>query len=193
MSASKETKQPKTVQEKLKRTRVAVVLLLVIAVLLSIRLGWFGKGPVVLEPDYPVIDDDIHAKPTNDNETKLDVSENGGAVAVAWSGDVRYDRATEMLTLRYSNPSKSTQAVVVQAIVYGDTDETTGQKTEYLLAESGVLRPGFYLDSIPGCLDSSVTLSTGTYSGLLRIYFYNPNTGERAIVNTEIPLQIKVS
>ena len=74
MSASKETKQPKTVQEKLKRTRVAVVLLMVIAVLLSIRLGWFGKGPVVLEPDYPVIDDDIHAKPTNDNETKLDVS-----------------------------------------------------------------------------------------------------------------------
>lgn len=166
------------------RYRIVVILLLVAIILLAIRLP--AKQPVVLAPDYPLVEQEPNAFPSKDNETKLEAADNGGAVAIIYSDQVSYDLSDNKLTLQYTNPSNSTAAVIVQIIIYGPNGE------EYLLAESGAMVPGYAVTTLDGDMDSSIVLVEGAYSGVMRLLFYNPATGERAIVNTEIPVTITV-
>lgn len=169
-----------------RRYRIAVVVLLVAIVLLAIRVGGGSKEPVVLAPDYPQVEQEPNAFPSNDDQTQMEAAENGGAVAIIYSDQVIYDLASGQLTLMYTNPSSSTASVIVQIIVYGPDG------AEYLLAQSGAMEPGYGITTLDNDLDSNVILGQGGYSGVMRLLFYNSITGERAIVNTEIPVDITV-
>ena len=176
--------------------RLAALLLLIPILLLVIRTGWFkpaDDGKVVLAPDYPLIKDEPNSRPTEDDQQKFEVSENGGAVALNYSDKVEYGLSDQTVTLFFANPGSSTQAVVLQIIVYGGVNVDTGKPEEYLLAESGILRPGYYVERLDADLESNVSLASGVYSGVMRVLFYNEDTGERAVVNTEIPVNISVS
>lgn len=171
--------------------------LLVLILLLLLRLGWLklggDDGKVVIPPDYPLITIDPDAKKTNDGQGKFTASQGGGKVALSYSTKLSYDMASGVVGLSFANPSSSTQAMVLQIIVYGGTNETTGKPDEYLLAESGVLPPGYYVEQLSATVEEGVTLTTGVYSGVMRVLFYNEETGEKAIVNTDIPVSITVS
>ena len=123
----------------------------------------------------------------------FEVSEIGGAVELNYSDKVEYGLSDQTVTLFFANPGSSTQAVVLQIIVYGGVNVDTGKPEEYLLAESGILRPGYYVERLDADLESNVSLASGVYSGVMRVLFYNEDTGERAVVNTEIPVNISVS
>ena len=171
--------------------------LLVLILLLLLRLGWLklggDDGKVVIPPDYPLITIDPDAKPTNDNQQKFTASASGGKVGLSYSDKVSYSMADGTVSLKFANPGASTEAMVLQIIVYGSINETTGKPDEYLLAESGVLPPGYYVEQLSATVEEGVTLTTGVYSGVMRILFYNEETGERAVVNTDIPVSITVS
>lgn len=195
-----QTPQKQEPEKSFERTRrdlrLAALLLLIPILLLVIRTGWFkpaDDGKVVLAPDYPLIKDEPNSQPTEDNQQKFEVSENGGAVALNYSDKVEYGLSDQTVTLFFANPGSSTQAVVLQIIVYGGVNVDTGKPEEYLLAESGVLRPGYYVERLDADLESNVSLASGVYSGVMRVLFYNEDTGERAVVNTEIPVNISVS
>ena len=195
-----QTPQKQEPEKSFERTRrdlrLAALLLLLPILLLVIRTGWFkpaDDGKVVLAPDYPLIKDEPNSQPTEDNQQKFEVSENGGAVALNYSDKVEYGLSDQTVTLFFANPGSSTQAVVLQIIVYGGVNVDTGKPEEYLLAESGVLRPGYYVERLDADLESNVSLASGVYSGVMRVLFYNEDTGERAVVNTEIPVNISVS
>lgn len=195
-----QTPQKQEPEKSFERTRrdlrLAALLLLIPILLLVIRTGWFkpaDDGKVVLAPDYPLIKDEPNSQPTEDDQQKFEVSENGGAVALNYSDKVEYGLSDQTVTLFFANPGSSTQAVVLQIIVYGGVNVDTGKPEEYLLAESGVLRPGYYVERLDADLESNVSLASGVYSGVMRVLFYNEDTGERAVVNTEIPVNISVS
>lgn len=195
-----QTPQKQEPEKSFERTRrdlrLAALLLLIPILLLVIRTGWFkpaDDGKVVLAPDYPLIKDEPNSQPTEDNQQKFEVSENGGAVALNYSDKVEYGLSDQTVTLFFANPGSSTQAVVLQIIVYGGVNVDTGKPEEYLLAESGILRPGYYVERLDADLESNVSLASGVYSGVMRVLFYNEDTGERAVVNTEIPVNISVS
>ena len=195
-----QTPQKQEPEKSFERTRrdlrLAALLLLLPILLLVIRTGWFkpaDDGKVVLAPDYPLIKDEPNSQPTEDNQQKFEVSENGGAVALNYSDKVEYGLSDQTVTLFFANPGSSTQAVVLQIIVYGGVNVDTGKPEEYLLAESGILRPGYYVERLDADLESNVSLASGVYSGVMRVLFYNEDTGERAVVNTEIPVNISVS
>lgn len=195
-----QTPQKQEPEKSFERTRrdlrLAALLLLIPILLLVIRTGWFKPaedGKVVLAPDYPLIKDEPNSQPTEDNQQKFEVSENGGAVALNYSDKVEYGLSDQTVTLFFANPGSSTQAVVLQIIVYGGVNVDTGKPEEYLLAESGILRPGYYVERLDADLESNVSLASGVYSGVMRVLFYNEDTGERAVVNTEIPVNISVS
>ena len=195
-----QTPQKQEPEKSFERTRrdlrLAALLLLIPILLLVIRTGWFKPaedGKVVLAPDYPLIKDEPNSQPTEDDQQKFEVSENGGAVALNYSDKVEYGLSDQTVTLFFANPGSSTQAVVLQIIVYGGVNVDTGKPEEYLLAESGVLRPGYYVERLDADLESNVSLASGVYSGVMRVLFYNEDTGERAVVNTEIPVNISVS
>ena len=195
-----QTPQKQEPEKSFERTRrdlrLAALLLLIPILLLVIRTGWFkpaDDGKVVLAPVYPLIKDEPNSQPTEDNQQKFEVSENGGAVALNYSDKVEYGLSDQTVTLFFANPGSSTQAVVLQIIVYGGVNVDTGKPEEYLLAESGILRPGYYVERLDADLESNVSLASGVYSGVMRVLFYNEDTGERAVVNTEIPVNISVS
>ena len=195
-----QTPQKQEPEKSFERTRrdlrLAALLLLIPILLLVIRTGGFkpaDDGKVVLAPDYPLIKDEPNSQPTEDDQQKFEVSENGGAVALNYSDKVEYGLSDQTVTLFFANPGSSTQAVVLQIIVYGGVNVDTGKPEEYLLAESGILRPGYYVERLDADLESNVSLASGVYSGVMRVLFYNEDTGERAVVNTEIPVNISVS
>ena len=195
-----QTPQKQEPEKSFERTRrdlrLAALLLLIPIILLVLRVGWFKPaedGKVVLAPDYPLIKDEPNSQPTEDDQQKFEVSENGGAVALNYSDKVEYGLSDQTVTLFFANPGSSTQAVVLQIIVYGGVNVDTGKPEEYLLAESGILRPGYYVERLDADLESNVSLASGVYSGVMRVLFYNEDTGERAVVNTEIPVNISVS
>lgn len=175
---------------KFKSTRLQMRIVSVVLLGLIIVLSWRVGTPapvVVLEPDYPKVDNEenLIPMPGTDGE-KLEASKNGGAVAISYSDNVIYDRAAGQLTLAYGNPSVSTQSVILQVIVFGPDG------SEYLVAESGVVPPGYRVETLKAAEKQSVSFSEGVYSGIFRLLFYNAETGERAIVNTEIPIKLMV-
>ena len=189
-------KPEKDFQRTRRDLRLAALLLLIPIILLVLRVGWFrpaDDGKVVLAPDYPLIKDEPNSRPTNDEQEKFTASQSGGAVALSYSDEVSYDMASGLVTLSFTNPGSSTQAMVLQIIVYGGANADTGKPDEYLLAESGILRPGYYVEQLTATPEEGVTMSTGVYSGVMRVLFYREDTGEKAIVNTDIPVNITVS
>lgn len=191
---SPETQPDDQFKKERNKLRIIVVLLLIVIILLLIRESWIhaSSDAVVLEPDYPLIEEEENAEPTGDDQEKLEADVTGGAVALSYSDQVTYDMAKDMVYLDFTNPGSSTQSMIMQVILYGKKNEETGKTDEYLLAESGVLKPGNRVEKLNSDKDEQVKLSQGNYSGVIRLLFYNPETGEKAIVNTEIPVEIAV-
>lgn len=166
---------------------LAVILLVIIVIILSLRSC--GTEPaVVLEPDYATITIDDNAVPMtgspDEPQERTQVEEGGGSVTISFMDDVRYNLSTGDVSLFYQNPYASTHDVVVQVILI------SGQN-EYLLGQSGLLQPGYEVTHINGA-GTSISLSPGGYTGKLKLLFYDPETGERAIVDTDIPTTITV-
>ena len=165
---------------------VLVVLVGIIILLLTRSCQKQPEGPnKVLAPDYPSMDVDKNAdKIPDDESTKADVSQGGGSVTISFTDNVKYSLASGEVSLYYQNPNASTHNVVVQVIL-------TSGEDEYLLAQSGILEPGYQVTSLQAEKDLPA-LSEGGYNGKLKLLFYDPETGERAIVDTDIPCTVTV-
>lgn len=181
--------------KKFRRVRAHLIglcaVLLAAIVLLAIRYAWIHPPKTVLNPDYPSVPEEPNRKPTGDTLTPMESESGGGAVALNYSDKVTYSLSTRLVQLQFANPGSSNHAFIIQLIVYGNTNDM-GVTDEYLLAESGVLKPGFLVEQLAGSLDDNLILSQGVYKGVMRLLFYNPDTGEKSIVNTEIPVDITV-
>ena len=184
---------PKSGEEKnnknLVRILSAVLLVLLIVVILLLLRSCQGQSPAgpskVLEPDYPQMTEDPNADtiPDDDSEKPV-VSNGGGSVTISFMDNVTYSLSTGELSLYYQNPNASTHNVVVQVILENGEDES-------LLAQSGILTPGHQVTALQADAGAP-QLSVGGYNGKLKLLFYDPETGERAIVDTDIPCTVSV-
>ena len=184
---------PKSGEEKnnknLVRILSAVLLVLLIVVILLLLRSCQGQSPAgpskVLEPDYPQMTEDPNADtiPDDDSEKPV-VSNGGGSVTISFMDNVTYSLSSGELSLYYQNPNASTHNVVVQVILENGEDE-------YLLAQSGILTPGHQVTALQADAGAP-QLSVGGYNGKLKLLFYDPETGERAIVDTDIPCTVSV-
>lgn len=163
-----------------------VVLCAVIVVLLLKSCNAEKDNPTRLEPDYPSMGIDSNAEPieSGSSDEPPSVSQGGGSVTISFKDKVTYSLSTGKISMFYQNPSVSTHNVVAQIIL------VQGEK-EYLLAQSGILLAGYQVTSVTAD-EKAPQLSPGGYNGKLRLRFYDPETGERAIVDTDIPCTITV-
>ena len=122
-----------------------------------------------------------HAGKRRKRKDKLDAPAGGGSVNLMFQDKVTIDLSDNAATLYYGNPSESTQDVLLQIVVQ-DT----------LIAQSGRIVPGNQVKTLELAEDAAKTLQPGGYDGKLVLSFYNPETGEKATVNTEIPVKITV-
>jgi hypothetical protein len=142
------------------------------------------EGPVTIPgitPDYPAPPLEEGAEDVADSENKLDAPEGGGAVGMIYSNEVEIDLSDKKATLLFANPNRSTHNVSVQLIVQ-----------DIVLAGSGLLTPAKRITTLD--LKDGVNVPAGVYAqnAKLLVRFYDPETNECSIVNSEIIVTVTV-
>ena len=157
--------------------------LIVLSVGVSIWAIFFRHTDVgPLAPDYAPVKKEEHAENIeNDDDTKMEAEEGGGAVGMIYSDQVTVDLSEKTATLFFGNPGKSLQDMVLQIVI---RDE--------IIVQSGTIVPGKQvrtLDLLPG---KEKLLAEGAYDAKFVAYYYDTETGERAMLNTEILITVTV-
>ena len=134
-------------------------------------------------PDYPPPPVDTGAEDIGGDESKLEAPEGGGAVGMIYSDEVLIDLSDRKITLRFDNPNQSLQNMSVQILIQGQ-----------VVAESGLLQPGKRITSMTLSDEMAAQLPVGIYSkdAKFRVRFFDPETNECAIVQSEILLTVTV-
>ena len=168
-------------------TKLLIILLALVtlaAICVTVWALFFRKPDVVLAPDYAPQETEANAEAIpDDSGDKMDAPEGGGAVSLIYMTDVTIDLSDKSATLMFGNPQKSTQDMVVQ-IVVKDT----------VIAQSGKLTPGNRVTTLDLLADAP-KLGAGTYTSencKFVVLYYNQESGEKAILNTEIPITVTV-
>lgn len=144
-------------------------------------IWWRGPG-IVLAPDYAPKDEEKNQTPIKgEGAGKLDAPEGGGAVGLIYSKQVTVDLGGKNATLMFGNPSRSNQDMVVQLVIQGET-----------IVQSGRITPGNKVTSLALLKNAEKKLTAGGYEGKFVVLYYNRDTGEKAILKTEIPIVITV-
>lgn len=173
----------KTEKKDRKIKPIYVVLVLLIAVCGVLIVFLFKKNEQTLTPDYAPGTIDTNAIKEKDDGKKLNVSNGGGAVSISYSNIVAVDLDKNDIKMYFKNPSSSRESIVLELLVVNGEEE-------FLIAKSDLLPPGYALYNMD--LNSKVKLAKGGYKGKFRNTYYNEETGEREIVNSEIEVSIEV-
>lgn len=172
-------------KKKLNKTTILIILLLFITLVASAVTTWAllsrNSGPV-LAPDYAPQQMEQHAETIpNDSDEKMEKPEGGGAVSLTYSNKVTIDLSDKAASLYFANPGKSTQDMMLQ-IAIQDT----------VILQSGILKPGNQVKLLELLEGSEKMLQPGGYEGKFVVLYYDQTSGEKAMVNTEIPITINV-
>lgn len=171
--------------EKSDRKSRWIILLLLLLLLIAIGVTlWalFFREETTLTPDYAPRREDKYAQSLDDQgDEKLEQVQGGGAVSLTYSTKVTVTLDDGMASVYFANPSKSNQDMVLQLVVQ-----------DVILAQSGKLSPGKQLDTLELLEGAASRLQPGGYNGQFVVLFYQPDTGEKTIVNTEIPVDVTV-
>ena len=173
-------------KDKKTKSKILIVLLILITVCCIAITVWAvffrNNTETVLSPDRaPQKTEENAEEIENDNTEKMKAEEGGGAVSITYSNEVTIDLNNKTASLLFANPSKSTQNMVVQ-IVIDDTE----------IVQSDLLEPGNQVTKLDLLDNAEKQLEKGGYDGKFRVLFYDPDSGQKATVNTEIPISITV-
>lgn len=162
----------------------ALAVITAVAVGVSIWALFFRDTRPPLAPDYAPQETEQNATPIEGDTSgeKLETPQGGGAVSLTYSKKVDIDISDQKAALLFANPSRSTQDMVLQLVI---------QDTAVI--RSGRLMPGSQVTTLDLIKGAEKQLSPGGYEGKFVVLYYNRETGEKAMVNTEIPVTIAVT
>lgn len=164
------------------RIIIMLLLLLIIAVGVTVWAVFFRDSDSVLTPDYAPQSVEENAEPIGDESgEKLEQPEGGGSASLIYSKDVVIDLSDKTATLLFGNPSRSNSDIVVRLII-----------RDKVILQSGRIVPGNKVTSLNLLEGSEKMLLPGGYNGKFVVFYYNPTTGEKAMINTEIPVSITI-
>ena len=168
------------------KNRAIILLLLfitIIAIGVTVWALFFRNTKPTLAPDYAPQQTEENAEPIEgDDNEKLEQPEGGGAFSLTYSTEVTVNLSEKSSKLVFANPGKSNQDMVLQIIIQ-DT----------VIVQSGLLQPGNQITSMNLLDGVDKQLEAGTYDGKFNVLFYAVDTGEKAVVNTEIPITVTVT
>lgn len=174
-----------TQKEGINESKLVIALLLLItvaAVCITVWALYFRTPDVTLAPDYAPKETEARAQRIPDDHSEQKKSEaGGGSVSLTYSNQVSIDLEGEMASLMFANPGKSNQNMVVQIVIQDE-----------VIVQSGTILPGHQVTTLDLVEGAAAMLMPGGYDGIFSIHYYHPESGEKAIVNTEIPIQIEV-
>lgn len=169
-----------------KKKYLLILLLLLItvtAVAVSVWAIWFRDSAPVLAPDYAPRQIEENAEPIGDDGAeKLSQPEGGGAIGLTYAKEVTISLSDKNAALMFANPTKSNQDMVLQLAI-----------DDVVVLQSGRLEPGNRVSSL-GLLDGAEKrLTAGGYNGKFVVLYYDRTSGEKAMLNTEIPVTVTVT
>lgn len=166
-----------------KRQKLLIVILSVVtaaAIGVTVWALFFRDAAPVLAPDYAPQQIEKNAESIDDGgDDKLSQPEGGGAVNLTYSNEVRISLSSKEAALLFQNPSKSNQDMKVEIAIDGKT-----------IVSSGRLEPGYQVERLSNT--DTEKLLQGVYEGKFIVSYYDADSGEKAVVNTEIPVRITV-
>jgi len=169
-------------EKKQSKKGIIIFLLLIILVCVGIIVYLlFFKQPKQVDYAPGKEDENIVLLPNSGD--KMEAKEGGGAVSLSYSNKVDIDLKTGQVSINFKNPSRSTQSMVLQVIIKQNDKDV-------VVAESNRIPPSYALYELD--LKENITLSKGEYDGMFNVMYYDEETDEKAIVNTNIPIKINV-
>lgn len=172
-------------KERKDESRLIIALLLLItlaAVCVTVWALYFRTPDVLLAPDYAPKETEVHAQVIPDDRGEPAKSESGGgSVSLTYSNQVSIDLSREQASLMFANPGKSNQNMVLRIVIQDE-----------VIVQSGTIPPGHQVNTLDLLEGAASMLVPGGYEGNFSILYYHPETGEKAMVNTEIPIHIEV-
>ena len=164
---------------------ILILLLITIAAMCVTVWALFFRdsgGQQVLAPDYAPQQQEQNAETIpDDSGEKMEKPEGGGSVSLTYSNKVTIDISDKAAALYFANPGKSNQDMVIQ-IAIQDT----------IILQSGTLSPGNQVKLLNLLEGAETMLQPGGYEGKFIVLYYDQESGEKAMVNTEIPVTITV-
>ncbi len=177
-------KENKNRSDRDKRMLFAVSLCLLVTVAATIVGIWgIQKKATVLAPDYAPRDTEKNAVSIGDDgDKKLDQPKGGGAVSLTYAKEVSVSISGKTATLLFANPTKSNQDMVLQLAI-----------DDVVILQSGRLTPGNKVSELSLLDGAEKRLAAGGYHGKFVVLYYDRTSGEKAMVNTEIPVNVTVT
>lgn len=165
------------------KTNLLILILLVITVIAICITVWalfFRDSSPTLAPDYAPKEEEQHAETIpDDNGERMEQPDGGGSVSLTYSKEVTINLSDKTASLYFANPGKSNQDIVLQVVIQDE-----------VIVQSGTLKPGKQVASLELLDSASNILKAGEYEGKFVVFYYHPETAEKAVVNTEIPITI---
>lgn len=160
-----------------------LLLITVAAVCVTVWALFFREPDIQLAPDYAPVATEKHAQPIpNDAGGQTAAEPGSGSVSLTYSGEVDIDLSSRSVSLLFANPGRSNQDMVLQIVIQGT-----------VILQSGRITPGNQVTTLELTADAAGMLSPGGYEGSFLIFYYDLSSGEKAIVNTEIPISVTVT
>lgn len=143
-------------------------------------LIWLLLQPEPIEPDNPMPEPDqyIQTIPDDTGETAPPANDGGGTVSMIYKLTAKLDLSDNMISMYFKNPSESNHHVVLEMYIISGEDQI-------LIATSGRLPAGTGLYQMEFD-ENSARLQEGQYQAMYKVAYYNPTTGERALVESNI-------
>lgn len=167
---------------------------------------------------YPPVSKDPGAVPIDEgsaSQRPLSNPEGGGAVSLTYSKQATAPKGDGIASILFQNPAKSNQSIVIQLQItdkvliekLGKTGRTAAdkaknedakgydsEKSRMIIAESGLLAPGYKLSELQlKALPDGTVLPKGSYNAVYYILAYDRDTNERAVVNMQIPITLTIA
>ena len=115
-------------------------------------------------------------------ESSVSTSAGGGTVSLTYSDAASIDLTAGQVTLLFANPEKSGWDASV-CLMIGEVEA----------ARSDLLAPGEQVTQLALLDGAEKDLTAGSCSGTLKVSFYHPQTGAKAMLDAEIPVTVTVT
>lgn len=162
----------------------AVITLASVVTVVVVLMGREEAPSSAVPPDYAPKDEEPNAEPIPDDTGEAPETSDGGSVSLLYSPDVTVDLSEGKVTLLFGNPRKSNQDMVLQVVI-----------RDRVILQSGRITPGNRVTVLELSPDGP-RLGAGKYLSencKFVVSYYDPVSGERAMLNTEIPVTVTVS
>lgn len=159
-----------------------LLLITVCAVCVTVWALFFRASEPVLAPDQAPAAE-VHAQPIPGDTGKPAEAEPGsGSVSLTYSNLVSIRLTDKTAKLLFANPGRSNQDMVIQLIIQ-----------DQVILQSGKIAPGNQVAELDLSSEAAAMLMPGGYDAVFLLHFYDPASGEKAIVTTEIPVSVTVT